>query len=67
MQQDEPGATVERAPDTLRIETHITELAEQGPFVVATCSCGWRSYARRSRPLARTEANEHALLHSPAS
>jgi len=43
---------------------HVTRLDEQGPFVVASCTCGWRSYARRSRPLARSEAQDHALLHS---
>jgi hypothetical protein len=45
---------------------HVTRLDEQGPFVVASCTCGWRSYARRSRPLARSEAYDHELLHSGA-
>jgi hypothetical protein len=43
---------------------HETEIADDGAFTVARCSCGWRSYARRSRPLARAEAADHKLLHS---
>ena len=48
----------------LAVVVHVTRLDEQGPFVVATCACGWRSYARRSRPLARAEARDHELLHA---
>lgn len=44
-------------------EHHLTELVEQGAFVFAQCTCGWRSYARRSRPRARDEGDEHGLLH----
>ncbi len=44
--------------------THETEIVDDGPFTVARCSCGWRSYARRSRRLARAEAADHKVLHA---
>ena len=46
-----------------RIE-HRVRIDERGPFVVAVCAgCGWESFARRSRGLARAEARDHELLH----
>jgi hypothetical protein len=43
---------------------HVVQILERGPFVVATCTgCGWESFARRSRPLARSEGRDHELLH----
>ncbi len=42
---------------------HLTEVTDEGQFSVARCSCGWRSYARRSRPRARSEAKDHLILH----
>ena len=48
-----------------RVE-HSIGLVERGPFVVARCAgCGWETFARRSRPLARSEGHDHVLLHSP--
>jgi hypothetical protein len=44
---------------------HEVEVADQGSFTVARCSCGWRSYARRSRSLARSEGQDHLTLHGP--
>ena len=72
MQPDEPSTAtdrppvVDRAPELVVEVVHATRLDEQGPFVVASCTCGWRSYARRSRPLARSEAKDHHLLHAGA-
>jgi hypothetical protein len=46
-----------------RIE-HRVQIRDRGPFVVAACEgCGWESYARRSRGLARREGHDHELLH----
>lgn len=43
---------------------HTVRLVEEGPFTVARCDgCGWRSFARRSRPLARSEGQDHEVLH----
>ena len=45
-----------------RIE-HMVALVERGQFTVAVCAgCGWESFARRSRPLARSEGRDHVLL-----
>ena len=45
-----------------RIE-HRVRLIERGPFAVAVCrGCGWESFARRSRPLAREEGLDHEAL-----
>ena len=42
------------------VVTHRTVLVERGPFTVAQCSgCGWETFARRSRPLARREGRDH--------
>jgi hypothetical protein len=61
---DDDPAEIPAQPSPPSVVTHVTRLDEQGPFVVATCACGWRSYARRSRPLARAEARDHELLHA---
>lgn len=45
-----------------RIE-HRVHLMDRGPFAVAVCrGCGWESFARRSRPLARSEGRDHEVL-----
>jgi hypothetical protein len=55
-----PGLAIERVVE------HVIALVERGPFVVARCAgCGWETFARRSRPLARREGKDHVLLHSP--
>jgi hypothetical protein len=44
---------------------HRTRLVERGPFVLAQClGCGWETFARRSRPLARREGRDHEILHA---
>jgi hypothetical protein len=46
---------------------HEIALVERGPFSVAVCQgCGWETFARRSRPLARREGHDHVLLHRPS-
>ena len=46
---------------------HLVELREVGPFTTAWCAgCHWRSFARRSRPLARSEGDDHARLYTPS-
>jgi hypothetical protein len=35
-----------------------------GRFTSAECTCGWRSAARRSRPMVRNEARDHSLLYA---
>jgi hypothetical protein len=55
-----------RADGLELVVTHLTQLVERGPFVVAVCSgCHWQTFARRSRPLARAEGREHERLHAP--
>jgi hypothetical protein len=45
---------------------HKIRLVERGPFIVAQCAgCGWETFARRSRPLARREGCDHEILHAP--
>ncbi|WP_461032360.1 hypothetical protein [Streptomyces mayteni] len=43
---------------------HQVTLNERGPFVAPRCSCGWYGPARRSRPLARSEAAAHEAAPS---
>ncbi|WSV97881.1 hypothetical protein OG509_17735 [Streptomyces sp. NBC_01006] len=38
---------------------HTTSTAERGSFCLAACTCGWRGPARRSRDLARKDADRH--------
>jgi len=46
-----------------RVEHRIV-LLERHAFTVARCAgCGWESFARRSRPLARREGRDHVLLY----
>ena len=63
----EPDVSVEvaPAPATHDYGQHEVRVEDQGSFTVARCTCGWRSYARRSRDLARREGQDHALLYSP--
>ena len=57
---------VEAAPlEPEIVEPHDVAVADEGSFTVARCSCGWRSYARRSRQRARSEGADHALLYGP--
>jgi hypothetical protein len=43
---------------------HRVHLVERHAFTVAVCEgCGWESFARRSRPLARSEGRDHVLLY----
>jgi hypothetical protein len=66
-----PGPRVEPADDPdLRRDpfdpriVHKVRLEERHAFTVAVCDgCGWESFARRSRPLARTEGRDHTLLY----
>lgn len=45
-----------------RIE-HRVVVEDRGPFTVSRCTgCGWESFARRSRRLARSEGRDHELL-----
>lgn len=45
---------------------HSVHLIEHHQFSVAICdTCGWRSFARRSRQLARDEGRDHEVLHNP--
>ena len=66
-----PGPRVEPAddPDSRRdpfdprVE-HKVRLVERHAFTGAVCDgCGWESFARRSRPLARSEGRDHVLLY----
>jgi hypothetical protein len=44
---------------------HRVRIEERGPFTVAVCrGCGWESFARRSRRLARSEGRDHELLYA---
>jgi hypothetical protein len=55
------------APTPVEREDHVHHdvgVHEHGSFTVARCRCGWRSYARRSRDLARREGADHVLLHT---
>ncbi len=59
--QDDPDLRMD--PFDPRVEHRIV-LVERHAFTVATCTgCGWESFARRSRPLARTEGRDHLLLY----
>jgi hypothetical protein len=49
------------APD---VPSHDITVSDRGSFTVARCTCGWHSYARRSRNLARREGRDHALLYA---
>ncbi|MET0741189.1 MAG: hypothetical protein ABWZ26_06505 [Candidatus Nanopelagicales bacterium] len=44
-------------------EVHEVVVVDNGPFTVARCTCGWYTPARRSRPLARSEAADHLRLY----
>jgi hypothetical protein len=59
----------DRRPDLFdpRID-HKIQMLDRGPFAVAVCTgCGWESFARRSRPLARREGRDHELLFRAAA
>ena len=75
---DDPSIDLREAPDPvvemvpLELEIELTEphdvtVADEGSFTVARCTCGWRSYARRSRQRARAEGADHTLLYGPPS
>ena len=68
LQAQPSPADVEPAAQQHEVVVHAIALVERGPFVVARCSgCGWETFARRSRPLARSEGSDHVLLHSPST
>ncbi|WP_326597647.1 hypothetical protein [Streptomyces sp. NBC_01803] len=54
----EQGEAEPPPPASTRAEHQVT-LTERGPFIAPRCICGWYGPARRSRPLARTEAAAH--------
>jgi hypothetical protein len=58
--------TVQTTPGpSSRSAEHRVRIDERGPFTVAVClGCGWESYARRSRRLARSEGRDHELLYA---
>jgi hypothetical protein len=57
----DPDEVIELLDPRIR---HDVEMIERGPFAVAVCrGCGWESFARRSRRLARSEGRDHQLLH----
>jgi len=74
---DDPSIDLRAAADAdpapaIELEIELTEphdvsVADEGSFTVARCSCGWRSYARRSRQRARSEGADHGLLYGPPS
>ena len=60
-----PRLVEDRAVVEARV-VHSVHLIEHHQFSVAVCdTCGWRSFARRSRPLARDEGRDHEVLHNP--
>jgi len=68
LQAQPSPADVEPAALPQAVAVHKIVLVERGPFVVARCSgCGWETFARRSRPLARSEGADHVLLHSSST
>ena len=68
LQAQPSPAGVEAAGPPPAVVEHMIMMVERGPFVVARCGgCGWETFARRSRPLARREGADHLLLHSPST
>lgn len=69
----DPGVRLVQAGSSVSVEVevpapvvHSVHLIEHHQFSVAVCdTCGWRSFARRSRPLARDEGRDHEVLHNP--
>ena len=71
----DPGPRLVEAGSAVSVEVeveaaapvvHSVHLVEHHQFSVAVCdTCGWRSFARRSRPLARDEGRDHEVLHNP--
>lgn len=67
----DPGPRLVEADSAVSVEVearaiHSVHLVEHHQFSVAVCdTCGWRSFARRSRPLARDEGRDHEVLHNP--
>ncbi|WP_328720805.1 hypothetical protein OHT52_15960 [Streptomyces sp. NBC_00247] len=53
-----PGPRLPPEPVTAA-QDHATTTTERGSFCLARCSCGWSGPARRSRDLARTDAERH--------
>ncbi|MFF2024084.1 hypothetical protein ACFVW2_20070 [Streptomyces sp. NPDC058171] len=56
MDLTEPPTAAEHRTTTAE---HRTTTVEQGRFVTARCSCGWRGAARRARSKARSDAEGH--------
>ncbi|WUC83802.1 hypothetical protein OHS33_19525 [Streptomyces sp. NBC_00536] len=49
-----PAVPAQAQPDG-----HTITTSERGSFCLASCTCGWRGPARRSRDLARKDATAH--------
>lgn len=43
---------------------HQVSIAQNGRFMLPTCTCGWIGTARLSEAAAREEARDHALLYA---
>ncbi|MGW1468255.1 hypothetical protein ACWCPT_28365 [Streptomyces sp. NPDC002308] len=54
-----PSGTVTPAEPVAAAQDHATTTTERGSFCLARCTCGWSGPARRSRDLARTDAERH--------
>jgi hypothetical protein len=68
LQAPSPPAHIPAAAKPEHVVEHTIVMVERGPFVVARCAgCGWETFARRSRPLARREGSDHVLLHRPVA
>ena len=67
----DPGVRLVAADQAVSVSVevsvvHSVHLVEHHQFSVAVCdTCGWRSFARRSRPLARDEGRDHEVRHNP--
>ncbi|MFD6531284.1 hypothetical protein [Streptomyces sp. NPDC060184] len=51
--------TLTQAEPVPAAQDHSTTTTERGSFCLARCTCGWSGPARRSRDLARTDAERH--------
>ncbi|MGW2281528.1 hypothetical protein [Streptomyces sp. NPDC001770] len=54
-----PSGAVTPAEPVPAAQDHETTTIERGSFCLARCVCGWSGPARRSRDLARTDAERH--------
>ncbi|MFE9852309.1 hypothetical protein ACFYPN_26430 [Streptomyces sp. NPDC005576] len=54
-----PSGTASLSEPVPPAQNHAASTIERGSFCIARCSCGWSGPARRSRDLARTDAERH--------